>query len=148
MLLLQIIHRELNTLKMLEMSGPHAQHDYCRSVETYVKMGTQLGVTSSMLARHQELPSLVLQEADTYSTAKDESFRRLAVMQMELRKAEEGVLTTRSSCSSKWDVVKATVTLRNREFLAMLLQADEDSDTGDGEQVELATQKTVVVREE
>ena len=112
-------------------------------------MGSHLGVTtmqgSSSQAIPHALPGNVLQEADTYSTAKRENFRRLAVMQMESKQSEGEEAASKPA--SKWEVVRASVTLRNKEFLATLLEHDSLNPDDCGEHVELATQRTVLVEE-
>lgn len=114
-------------------------------------MGSHLGLTteakSSSIAIPQALPGKVLQEADNYSTAKREDFRRLAVMQMESNQAQGGEISERSSNCSKWDVLRNTVSLRNQEFLSTLLQTDSLNPDAHGQQVDLATQQTVLVEE-
>lgn len=132
------------------MVASHEHGMVYRSVETYVKMGSHLGVTAmqgcSSEAIPQALPGNVQQEADTYSTAKRENFRRLAVIQMEAQKPQGDGAAEKPA--SKWDVVRASVTLRNKEFLATLLQHDSLNPGDCGEYVELATQQTVLVEEE
>lgn len=114
-------------------------------------MGVQLGVKthqacSSSSAIKQALPSKVLQEADDYSTAKCFLFRRLAMMQ-ESKESQAGD-TGMTDKGSKWDIVRESVTLRNKEFLAALLQTDAPDPDDHGQDVELATQSTLVVVEE
>lgn len=112
-------------------------------------MGTQLGVTtlekSSSCVKTGVLPSNVLEVADLHSSAVRENFRRLAVMHMDARNTPGAAVSENFSTGSKWDVVRATVTQRNQEFLTTLLKSD--SDTPDDSEVELATQQTVLVEE-
>jgi hypothetical protein len=93
-------------------------------------MGTQLGVSTKVSAESasmQELPSSVVQEADTYSTVKKISFRHLAAMTMGLRNETAGAVAERAGESSNLDMMKSS-SVRNKEFLSMLLESDADAE--------------------